>query len=511
MSWRDKATKVDDWRAKATKVEPEVKEAGVGAEEQARGFLSGLASSATLGYAPKLYGKTQQAIGEIGELFGGEDIPSQQRYEQAVKEYQDYEAGTKKDAPISQTVGEVAGYLAPGKAVGLAGKGLMRAIPTAQKAMQAAPAISKVGAGATEAAVLAGAQEQDGTVKERINNAGKAALMGGGINALSGVVGKVSQKAYDLARNQRIKGAGAMLKDFRNLFNKDRINQIDDFIKEEKLVSPFSTVESVAKKAETIKQQTGLKLRSLYNQAKEKLAQSTDNLTIQQAFQKAGFQPKVNKAEILAYIDDGLKGEANKTSTVRSIGRYLDEIAKDFGDDLDIVDAREIKSAIDRQINYARIGKEPIKEKAMRRLRDFVSKRIDDQIEFLDDNFGGEGLGALKSLNKKYGNAATVADMATDKFNRELSNNVFGFGEQVVGLAPGAYYAGERAMAGDIEGAVKGVGFGLLGAGAMKARRTYGSGIAAPLSQGAGAITKGAQGLLRRGAPIAPAYLQRDK
>lgn len=486
--------------------EAQPKEAGIAGEDTARGFLSGLAKETSFGYAPQIAGNIEAAVGKAGELLGLSDPkPFEQRKQEVIQRFKDYETETMEKAPVASTIGRVAGFAAPMKATGLLMKGASKALPAISGMAQTAPKIAQIGKSAAEAGIIAGAQQTDGDMQERLHNAAMGALTGGAFTAGGQAIGAAGKQLSEAAKGMRIKGAGAMLKDFRNIFDRGQLDELDEFLKSKKLVGPGSSVASVAEKAARIQKETGKKLGDLYNQAKQKLSDPkfAEKLNSAQAFQKAGFAPKFQKDEILSAVTSDLKGEVGSRTGVQAVSNYLDDIVSQYGDDIGIVEARQIKSAIDRSINYSRnpLSPDPIKEQAFRSLRKYVNQRIDDQVNLLDEVLGGQGSKALKQLNKEYGNATTVLDMATDKFARENANRLMGFSEQVLGGATGLGYG---IISGD---PVSALGYGLLGAGGARLGKKFGPGFGAPLMQGAGGLMQSAGKGMLRTAPAAGGLL----
>lgn len=468
-------------------------EAGIAPETQAKGFLSGLSKSATLGYFPQIAGAGEAVLGEVGEFFGGEEKPFSQRYEEEKERMKAYQEGTLEEAPIAGTVGQLAGYLAPGKAVGMLGKSVSKAVPAIGEAVAKTGAIGK---SALEAGAMAGLQQQEGGVKQRMHNMAEAALTGGALTGAGKLGVAAGKQLKEAAKGMYIKGAGAMLKEFRTILDKGELDELSEFLRVNKIVGPGSSVASVVDKANAIKQQAGKRLGDLYKQAKEKLAspEVAGKISPAQAFERAGFSPKYQKDEVLSAVGDALKGKPDKGKVLRQIGNYMDELAADFGDEIDIVAAREIKSKIDLAINYARnpLAPEPMKEQGLRELRKFVNERIKDQVKLLDDVLDGAGSMELARLNKIYGNAATTVNMATDKFARENANRLFGLSEQLMSGAAGAGYG---LLSGDPTQALI---YGIGGAAGARLGKKYGPGVAAPMMQRGGGLIQGAgQGLMR--------------
>ena len=155
-----------------------------------------------------------------------------------------------------------------------------------------------------------------------------------------------------------------------------------------------------------------------------------------------------------------IKTEQGASGAIKQIENYLDQIVSEVGDDIGIKKAQQVKSAVDRVINYARNPRnpDPIKEQAFKHLRTFINNKIKAQVQFVDDVIGGEQAKKLAQLNNDYGSAAKILDISSDRVARDASNRIFGLSEQI---ATGALGAGALAKGEDPETALilSGLGF----------------------------------------------------
>jgi len=474
---------------------PQQKDASLG--ERGEAFLQGYGESSTFGYLPEIQAATYPAFEKVGEMLTGQDIPDEP-YQQRLRQAEITGEATKAKAPVAAMGGQIAGFIVPGSKVA---KGVKAGFKGA-KALKGLTGLSKAAAmGVAEGSVMAGLQKAE-DLPGKLQNIAYGAVGGG----LMGGVGKGFEKAghalKEHAKALRIKGVGTMLKDFRNIYHRGEVNSLNTFIKEKKILRPGSTVETVVNKVRPMIKKIGKELDDTYKNLKKTLDDSDfiDNLTPKQQdkYYDVGFYPGSSKNEALSYIKSKIKVEEGAEAAISKVGKYLDEMVSEFGDDISIKQANDIKSAVDRVINYSRnpMSPDPIKEKAFYYLRRFIKDKIDDQVKFIDDVVGSADAKKLVKLNKEYGNSATILDISTDRVARDASNRIFGLSEQI---ATGALGAGSLASGQDKETAalMAGVGF-LLSKGAKK----YGPGLGAPLMEGLGKAVGGFGRGAMKAAPI---------
>jgi len=115
----------------------------------------------------------------------------------------------------------------------------------------------------------------------------------------------------------------------------------------------------------------------------------------------------------------------------------------------------DVKSAIDKTINYSRnpMNPEPAKEAAFSSARNTVN-----QINLKSLNDLGEDGKALIQANKEYGSAKSISNIVNDRLNRMASNKNFGLTNAITGVAALGY----GAKTGDYKGAA-GIMLGKIG------------------------------------------------
>jgi hypothetical protein len=322
-----------------------------------------------------------------------------------------------------------------------------------------------------------------------------------GINALAN--SDISLKKF--AAEKAVKGSGAMLKDFRQLTGKGAVDDIGQFALDKKLVQAGDSVETIAQKAKALNQEAGSRLETLYDSAKKAIPSALEGSSAEleklsdkefRRLARVGFNPERDKKLILRIIKKDLKNEVDGKGALNRVSEYLDDLVDRYGHKtLNPKAANDIKSAIDRKINYSRnpMAKEPDVESAFKMARKFLSKKIDEHIDFLGKYMGDEAaLKALKEANRDYGYSKQVMNMATDKMNRENTNRMFGLTDTIAGSAGGAAGAvAGSVLGGDQRDAIEGSAIGaLVGGVGNKLARTYGNPILASGANKLGSAAK---------------------
>lgn len=204
-------------------------------------------------------------------------------------------------------------------------------------------------------------------------------------------------------------------------------------------------------------------------------------------FYNTGFNPVRDKAAIIAAADKSIGNQEGKGRALNALGDYLDQLGKDHGDNtLDPKTSNNIKSSIDKTINYSRnpFQPDPVKEQAFRSARGFVANAIDEHMQAIGEATGSPDLAdQLKDANRDYGFSKTIADMARDKDLRLNQNRIFGLTDTMAGVGGAVAGAGAgAALGGDTKHTLEGMGAG-LGLGLLnKYGRKYGP---AAIAQGA--------------------------
>lgn len=502
--WKSRATAVGEskgggWKSRASAVEPE-SEKGFG--DSAEAFLDHAGNMFTLGYGPQIKAGIEPAVGKIVGLLTGTDIPQGsyvERRDENIRKLQKAD----EEHPDASLAGKITGALTGAVATPMpgfaAGKGILSA------AGQGAAFGAGMGA-------LANPGDTPGVVdpiqlEERAGGAISGALMGGAVGGGSRALQKGFEKLADSPRLVReygntkaLKGAGAMLKDFRTADARGQVQDIGEFMNSRGLIKAGDTFEDVARKAAELNAESGGRLDTVYRGATSKFRDPNFTSKLgeveKEALVSSGFNPVRDKDAILKAATDALGDQEGAKRAIARLAEYMDDLGTKYGDNvLDPRKANEIKGAIDKTVNYSRnpLAKEPQVETAFHSARGLVSKKIDQDIDTLGRIAGDpDALKALKGANRDYGFSKQVMNIADDRVSRENANRMFGLTDTITGSAAGAVGGGLAGLAGgDASDTGKAaLVTGLLGAIANKGARTYGPGVLAQGSRIAAPVLK---------------------
>jgi hypothetical protein len=415
----------------------------------ARPFIAGLAGGAGAGFAQAMDGNFSNIMPAARSAFSEARADAQKEQQQVAQQ-----------SPKSFYSGDIVGsLLLPGGAV----KGITGG---AKGAIGAA----RLGAAYGGAQALG----QADNVAEGVGMVGTGAVLGAGgeklIQGGSAAARALSGKLNQGSANNAVKAAGAMLKDYRALEGKGKVQEVGHYLVDHGVVAAGDSLEGVAKKSADLKDSAGKTLESIYNYARN----NSGGADI------PGLNLVQHKEEILGAAKKALGDSEGAGSALNRLSNYIDERAAQYGDaTLDPKKANDIKGAMDEVINYSRnpLNKEPNVEKAFHAARNVVSKKVDSGIDAIGAMTNSpELLAHLKEANKAYGYGTTATNMATDKTQRESANKALGLRQSILigtGATAGAAVSPEDRIQGMIAGAAVG--------GSIKSLERYGP---AALAQG---------------------------
>lgn len=429
-------------------------------------------NAVTMGYLPQIQAATEPAMAKVYNAVTGDDVKVPDyvtRRDENIKRIEQESERNPKSALAGQATGIVAGAaMTPG----MGGAGLLG------KAARGAAVGAAYGAAQNPGDVKGVVDPIQG--KERLENAEAGAKFG----AVAGAAGHLIEKgigamknsadaAQEFANAQAVRASGAMLKDFRQLAGNGKLDEMGQFALDNGIVKAGDTVKSVAKKAEAFREKAGEDLDKIYSRAQGALESKGQQVL-------GGFNPAQSKDQILAAVGEKMGDNPNKAKAVSTIRKYVGQLERDYGDQtLDPKKANDIKTAIDKEINYARnpLTKNPAAEEGYSVLRNYINDAVKSHVEQLGAASGDPKLAEkLAEANKNYGNARQFQTMAEDRINRLNANNMMGIGDKISG-AGGAvlgYAAGKESGHG-VEGAIAGLSAGL----AHKAIGKFGAGLMA--------------------------------
>lgn len=460
-------------------------------------------NAAAMGYLPQLQAMAEKPLFAAANFLTGNDVQADDYVtsrDKNVKRLAAQEEANPNSALAGTIGGSVVGALAtPIPGLG-AGGGLIKT------------GLKGAGGGAIQGA-LSNPGDIEGIVdplqleerKEGAKTGAKFGLLTSAGSKLAskgaGALARSGKAAEEIAGNAAVKASGGMLKDFRTLGSKGKIDKVGKYALDKGIVKAGDTFDDVAAKAESINKKAGEDLGSIYERAQEELAYLDP--AKKAAADSMGFNPVLNKDEILSQVKKDLGDSASRRTALKKVSNYMDQLIEDYGDQtLSPKLTNEIKGELDEVINYARnpLTQKPGTEKGFSSARKYLNQKVQDHIGAIDEVLGKDSdtVAALKAANEEYGNSATLKNMARDKTYRESANRAFGLTDTIASGTGGVLGGGIAAASGDKSPLDVGV-MGLLGAGAgalaNKAGRSYGPAMIAALAN------KSAKGLSRISGP----------
>ncbi len=463
--------------------------------------LESFGNAASAGYLPQLQAGEESAVNGLvnvkdravdaiglGKLAStdyqlkkqGFNLPDENSYVQnrdANIKRQSLEAEQNPKAALAGTVGgTVAGAIAtpvPVPKLGFLGKGIIGS------GLRGA-------IGGAEMGAIQNPGDKEGQVsplqiEERADNTETGAKYGGLIGGGAAAGQKIGQSlagaaagTQKIAQTAAFKSSGAMLRDFRAAAPKGDVEKIGQFMLDNNLVEAGDSVKDVAEKAESLRSSAGEELDKIYK-----------SVAGEGHADMPGFNPVQHKDEIIKAVKEKLGDAYDGKAAINSLSDYLDELGEKYGDkNLDPKTANDIKTALDKKINYSRnpLNKQPDVESAVSAARNVVNQHVLDSVEEIGKSSGDPELAQkLKDANAKYGMSKQVAQIAGDRVNRVNANLSAGLTDRIAGSAGGVAGGLIPAALGDHDSKDIGMGVvagGLIGGLVNHNVTKYGSGMA---------------------------------
>lgn len=330
------------------------------------------------------------------------------------------------------------------------------------------------------------------------------------VSKIPGMVEKTPAAMKTFAEGKAIKQAGAMLKDFRKLMGKDATSDVGQFILKETvemtddagrsvrvpIMSGGDDVVNVAEKSTALRNQLGAKIGKIYRTIDEKITnpefmKALPKEEAQKLWNARRFDPKKDILDMYVHLGEVFEKKIGGKKAMAKIEEILGDISQ-RGNTLE--DSLELKGELDDLVNYNKRSDElPIVQEAILKARNFIrdktNKYVDDVAELLSVEDGK----ALRDLNKRYGHAAQVSEIATDKVARQAANRMasssdygVGIGSAIAGLAtagPWGLFAGPGAALANKVARERGPGMLARGA-------ELGSSVGNKFAQGSGGMMR---------------------
>jgi len=479
---------------------------------RAEAFLQGAGERATFGGLPRLQAALAGILPEPGadvtqrlreQGFTVEEQPQdfQQRYQQLLAR----QKALQEEAPIEFGAGQIAGTVAGGIPIAR-GLGAIPAI--ASRTGKLATLGRAAGVGAIEGALETPEELPSGEglieqlqIPERAKSAGISGALGGAAVSATGalrraatVVRKAPETLQELANLFALKSAGAMTKELRKEVSRPISQKLGKKILEKNLVQAGDTLEDVLERSSKLREETGKELGLIYKSAKDTLDNPEFVSKLTDKERRLVSKTKLDANQLANQIEEKIipkfKGVAGGTQAINQLEARAIEL-RQLGQDPNISRVHEFRRTLDDMIDFTRTNDVPQAEKALKNMRGFLNKKIENRVKAMSA-ISGKGLGEakkLKELNKDFSVYAATEDMAKKNLGRVQARLPFGgaIGTVIGSAAGGGALAGGG---GKEEAAILGA-LAALGTGAV---RRYGAPVAA----------KTAQSLSRRAIPIAP-------
>lgn len=442
--------------------------------------LEGFGQAASFGYLPQLQAGAEKAIdylvgNETDEALRAQGFQIEEpSYTESRDQFIARGQRLQETNPGAMLAGQVAGALTSGITFGGVG-GVAKAATMGQRAASALKTGATIGA-------LRNPGDTEGEVellqlRDRIKNSAQDAITGLVAQGGAEVVGKLAKAVQsapgaikDFSQAKAFKTSGAMLKDFRKAYGRGKINELGQTMIDNKIVALGDDVADVAKKAEIMQKNVGMKIGDIYQTADDSITK-INPAKISKDLAKKLDDTELDMGrfsqEFRAYITNKLQGLSGSRQVLSRMDAELDDIATNGV--VSLKRLREIRSSIDQQIDFAKQAKDlPGVEQAFLDMRNKINDIAKNRLKVIDQIQGTKLTKDLVKANRDFSNLADITKIAKDRVARDQSNAAFGLRERISGGA-GAVIGG---MVGGVPGAVAG---GVLGSISTKVAKEYGT------------------------------------
>lgn len=473
-------------------------------------LMGGAKQGLLFGYAPQVEAGLERGTDKLMALFGaGPEAADEKLRDQGFKvpkrdyltardEAVDKYERLQKENPGTYAVGQIGG--------GLLTLPALSAVPGL--AATEGAGLIKSGAQAVGSGALVGALQNPGDQKgvidplqleERKEGAKQGAKFGAIAFAAGEGIKKAAQKITEVAPSLKefsdmlaLKSSGAMLKDYRKLNDRGRVEEIADTLFKEGLIQPGSTVDDIAKGSRALKQSVGSEIGKVYD-----VIGDTASVAL-------------NPNELSKDLKQAVLAKAPKVGG-KAYTEFSDGIIQDIvGNPENLTDVRRLNDIIgelDQRINYQKAIKDlPEKQEALFAIRQTLRKGVNDIVDSFGKISDAPELGkAMKALNKRYSNLSEIHSIATDQSLRQNANRFLSLTDTIAGVGGGGI-ASTLTSSDDPDKRFKTLLGGAAFALGNKAMRKFGpqvgakatrlgSQVMSPVSQTAGVLNQGLQSL----------------
>lgn len=463
------------------------KEPAIDGGSGAEAALQGFGKTATLGYLPQIQAITQPISDRLLNILPGEDvspapfkqmIPGSPEYLQARDANIQRQKMLEKNNPVASSVGQIGG-----------------ALTSALIPMGALARGGSVGKAALSGGIIGAAQnpgDKQGDVnpfqlKDRLKGALSGAAVGGiaqgAIGGIGGAINKargLPEKLDDISDAMAFRSLGGFKADIKRVSGRDSLDEyghslksIGKFAKEKGLVRGGDDIFDVAERAGKFQKETGQKIGQIY----EDIAQKYSNPAFLNDLQKSqrleaiktNFRPKQMAQEFLDEATAKWTGKRGGQAALKRVQSEVEDLMQNKGL-MGIQQVHQFRKDLDKTIRFEK--DEPVQQ-GLRDFRNFLNKKIEKRINFLDKVEGSEKTKALKAANLDYSKISTASDIIKNRLQSEYGNNIFSLTDKLF-MGEGAGIGAMQGMiSGNIGDTIKGGLLGLLGGVASKAARRH--------------------------------------
>lgn len=423
---------------------------------------AGLGSGVTLGYAPQIGAAIAPVIDKGIEFFTGMRAP-QDTYVQRRDENIANQNALAQSNPLAYGVGDVAGSIATTAApmglasrLGLLGKGASasKALVTADQASklaragQAAKGIGQAAATGAGIAAITNPGDVEGEISplqfgQRVDNAKTGALVGGAaagaVMGVSKLAKGVAGGAKSFAENRAFKALGGLKKATDEANKKGNLKDIGRTLLDEKVVTPFATPKTIAKRLEGKIDDATAAIDGAIEKIQKGMAHVDDLKPDQAEKLKATF---FRPLDVAVNLKQQLR-EDNKGVPDKILKPAFDKIDDWFSEKPDVVgikDLQEFKKGMNKWLKSsdfykpsAELGESKLGTLAVRRS---YKEGIENQADAVSEMLGGQG-GEIKNANKTLGKFLQAEGVVEDKISRDAANRSVSLTDYLSGISGG--------------------------------------------------------------------------
>lgn len=462
--------------------------------------LQSFGDAATFGYLPQLQALAQKPLQAGYELVTGKDLPDES-YVQSRDRFSRRGQALQEENPVASLGGTVAGSVAlPGITMGK-GVGLLSKFGRAGAAGAATGALYNPG---DEEGKVSGLQL--GERLEAAKGGAKTGLIFGGlgIGAEKGL-SKFSKASKGAADSLALDAIGAKKAHVKKLLNKDNIDDVARFVRDEKIAVPGESFEGAATRAKELLNKTGKEIGESYKLVERqvndpKFLNSLNDNQAKRLFETEFVTQNIFD-DIMSSVKDEFKAVSKGPQAIRQVQQSLAPM-KNLGDVTDFEQLLKFRRSLDDTINFDKSVRDmPQAQKALVKARNLLKDKIDQRIKVIDEVVGGDTSKRLKELNKKYNLASEVSTIVNDKIAGEQANRRFGLTDTLLGTAGASVGAASALASGDQspENVLKRAATGGAVALGSRALRRHGPSAATGMLNKAGKASEKASGLINPG------------